>query len=179
MLARRGHRRTAGRLPTKLCTLHGHWCWQQFCKPLPRFGAIWPAESDSVSIFATPMATQRTSCLTRSKTRGVLMRSAAYQCLGTILLFGALWLQPASCQEIRRDGNWWRTTNLDMKKSYMVGFFDGLVLGRNFSYWNLNGKDGKLDNLETSRVMHSFDESYKLIRGSNQWTVRRRASSLW
>jgi hypothetical protein len=45
----------------------------------------------------------------------------------------------------------------------MVGFFDGLVLGRNFSYWNLNGKDGKLDNLETSRVMHSFDESYKLI----------------
>ncbi len=91
------------------------------------------------------------------------MRSAAYRSLGTILLFGALWHQPASCQEIRRDGNWWRTTNLDVRKSYMVGFFDGLVLGRNFSYWNLNGKDGKLDNLETSRVMHSFDESYKLI----------------
>src|SRR5206468_3502197 len=37
----------------------------------------------------------------------------------------------------RRDGNWWRSQDLSARYSYMVGFFDGMNLGHNFSYWKI------------------------------------------
>ncbi len=49
----------------------------------------------------------------------------------------------------------------------MVGFFDGLVLGERFSYWNLlTGKDGTEENTQTAKVMASFEKYYKLMKGS-------------
>jgi hypothetical protein len=67
---------------------------------------------------------------------------------------------------MRRDGNWWRTFSDDGKANYMVGFFDGLVLGGHFSQWNLKNKDGKLDTAEALRVMDSFKVFYTLMRST-------------
>jgi len=36
-----------------------------------------------------------------------------------------------------RDGNWWRDLTPSAKANYATGFFDGVNLGHNFSYWNL------------------------------------------
>jgi hypothetical protein len=42
----------------------------------------------------------------------------------------------------RRDGNWWRELDRPQKVNYMVGFFAGMRLGHNFSYWPLD-RDSK------------------------------------
>src|SRR5579862_3471184 len=94
------------------------------------------------------------------------MRPAACLRFAIIFVFIALNAQPASSQEIRRDGNWWRTMNLNQKTSYAVGFFDGLSLGRNFSYWSLKGKDGKPDAAEADRVTVAYNESYNLLKNT-------------
>jgi hypothetical protein len=36
-----------------------------------------------------------------------------------------------------RDGNWWISQEQLAKYSYMVGFFDGMELGENFSIWGM------------------------------------------
>lgn len=41
----------------------------------------------------------------------------------------------------RRDGNWWRDLTRVEKTTYMTGFFDGMNLGNNFSYWGMLEKD--------------------------------------
>lgn len=44
-------------------------------------------------------------------------------------------------QENRRDGNWWREQSQSDKLTYIVGFFDGMDLGRQFSFWkNMDDK---------------------------------------
>src|SRR5689334_17484506 len=43
----------------------------------------------------------------------------------------------------RRDGNWWRDQSQATKASYMIGFFDGMDLGKYFSYWGLPPQSGK------------------------------------
>ena len=35
----------------------------------------------------------------------------------------------------RRDGNWWVDLPESEKLNHMVGFFDGMDLGYDFSYW--------------------------------------------
>lgn len=40
-------------------------------------------------------------------------------------------------QNDRRDGNWWKDLTRSGKLDYMVGFFDGMDLGRDFSYWGM------------------------------------------
>jgi hypothetical protein len=37
----------------------------------------------------------------------------------------------------RRDGNWWIDLTPAYKASYITGFFDGMQLGNEFSYWDL------------------------------------------
>ena len=45
-------------------------------------------------------------------------------------------------QDSRRDGNWWREQPQSDKFTYMVGFFDGMDLGRQFTLWkNIDDKD--------------------------------------
>jgi hypothetical protein len=86
--------------------------------------------------------------------------------LAVLFLIVAVSARPASAQNIRRDGNWWRVISLDQKHSYMVGFFDGLALGHNFSYGNLKDKDSKPDIAEQGRVMEAYDESYNLLKNT-------------
>jgi hypothetical protein len=52
------------------------------------------------------------------------------------------------------------------KNFYMVGVFDGLALGRNFSYWNLKDKDGKPDIVTQGTVMDAYDGSYNLLNNT-------------
>jgi hypothetical protein len=40
----------------------------------------------------------------------------------------------STAEEIQRDGNWWLTQNRLTRCAYLVGFFDGMDLGHNFSY---------------------------------------------
>ena len=45
-------------------------------------------------------------------------------------------------EDVRRDGNWWMTLQGYQKTNYVVGFFDGMQLGHNFSFWQFsNSKD--------------------------------------
>jgi hypothetical protein len=46
-------------------------------------------------------------------------------------------------QAERRDGNWWVGETLDVKLNYAVGFFDGMKLGYNFSYWGMTKESDK------------------------------------
>jgi hypothetical protein len=41
----------------------------------------------------------------------------------------------------RRDGNWWRDLTKVEKITYMTGFFDGMRLGNDFSFWEIIEKD--------------------------------------
>ena len=50
------------------------------------------------------------------------------------LLFATL---PLHAQNTRRDGNWWLEQPRLAKTSYLSGFFDGVNLGEQFSYWNV------------------------------------------
>jgi hypothetical protein len=63
----------------------------------------------------------------------------------------------------RRDGNWWRTIDTPSKDAYMVGFFDGILLGERFSYWKFINKDGT-ENSQTAKVIDSFKTYYKLLQ---------------
>ena len=40
----------------------------------------------------------------------------------------------------RRDGNWWREMGSGEQFVYITGFFDGMDLGNNFSYWGIMDK---------------------------------------
>ena len=61
----------------------------------------------------------------------------------------------------------------------MVGFFDGLILGEQFSWWHLLGKDGRLDNSEADRVKDSFDNYYKLLKGTTNDQFRDGLDTLY
>jgi hypothetical protein len=45
----------------------------------------------------------------------------------------------------RRDGNWWRELTTPQRESYLTGFFDGMDLGNDFSYWGMMDDSGKTD----------------------------------
>lgn len=65
------------------------------------------------------------------------------------MLIAVLLLVPAfsTAQDTRRDGNWWNQESNEHKVYFMAGFFDGMDLGNNFSYWGMSekGKDGGCD----------------------------------
>lgn len=71
----------------------------------------------------------------------------------------------------RRDGNWWRTVGTASKAAYVLGVFDGLVMGNTFSYWNLQGKDGKGDIVLARKVADSFNASYKMLSNTTNLQV--------
>ena len=41
----------------------------------------------------------------------------------------------------RRDGNEWRSYTENGKSYFVIGFFDGMSLGNNMSYWGIRDKD--------------------------------------
>jgi hypothetical protein len=72
----------------------------------------------------------------------------------TALLIALLFAIPPSlsAQNTRRDGNWWLEQSHFARTSYLVGFFDGINLGNQFSYWK-----GKDDITCLAKVKDSFD----------------------
>lgn len=77
-------------------------------------------------------------------------RSFAIPCL--LLLASAL----SSAQDTRRDGNWWNQQPLVARAIYLIGFGDGLELGKNFSVWDL--VDSKNTSCAT-KAMQSFEQN--------------------
>jgi hypothetical protein len=70
-------------------------------------------------------------------------------------------LVPLKADGVPRDGNWWRDQSQLMKVSYMLGFFDGMDLGKDFSYWGMLPGNGKLPPASANpitQVFHSYDE---------------------
>lgn len=61
-----------------------------------------------------------------------------------------------NAQDDRRDGNWWIGLDKAQKVNYMVGFFDGMRLGRDFSYWGILDKDK--DDPAVGKVAGSFND---------------------
>ena len=49
-----------------------------------------------------------------------------------------------------RNGNWWIERTQPEKAMYITGFFDGMELGRNFSYWDLVGQKGMVKKVTDS-----------------------------
>jgi hypothetical protein len=56
----------------------------------------------------------------------------------------------------RRDGNWWTNTPETVKYFYVVGFFDGMVLGHRFSYWE-DMKEGQKQSVCAGSAAHSYE----------------------
>jgi hypothetical protein len=44
---------------------------------------------------------------------------------------------PVSAENNRRDGNFWLSLDAPAKLAYLVGFYDGMLLGKDFSYLGL------------------------------------------
>jgi len=54
----------------------------------------------------------------------------------TTLLFVSINISFWVCaDEIRSDGNWWRTLDYTSQACLIIGFFDGMNLGHQFSVW--------------------------------------------
>ena len=64
--------------------------------------------------------------------------SLAFAVTFSILLCAAV---ARNASDDRRDGNWWRELTKGEKADYMTGFFDGMELGHNFSFWGILDKD--------------------------------------
>jgi hypothetical protein len=62
-----------------------------------------------------------------------------YRVIWTVLALGLVTpltsMQTRGADENRRDGNWWRQQPQMVKVVYIVGFFDGMELGSDFSFW--------------------------------------------
>lgn len=52
-----------------------------------------------------------------------------------------VWTTALQADENRRDGNWWQSQTRIGKLNYITGFFDGMDLGHNFSYWKSAAKE--------------------------------------
>lgn len=60
----------------------------------------------------------------------------------------------ALAQNSRRDGNWWNEQTKAEKLNYMIGFFDGMDLGRSFSFWGITNSEP--DKACISKVIESY-----------------------
>jgi hypothetical protein len=67
-------------------------------------------------------------------------------------------------QNNRRDGNWWKDVSPSGKLDYMVGFFDGMRLGHNFSLWGtLKDSGGKATPCLSGTVKSYQDHEAKYL----------------
>ena len=64
----------------------------------------------------------------------IMKRHIAKQVLFLVCVLFALPVLSAA-EENRRDGNWWLEQDRLTRSLYVIGFFDGMDLGHNFSYW--------------------------------------------
>ena len=60
-----------------------------------------------------------------------------------------------------RDGNWWRTLTIEQREIFITGFYDGMQLGHNFSYWNFISKKSKETCIaDTTNSFKTFMDKY-------------------
>ena len=59
---------------------------------------------------------------------------------------------PAVAEDVRRDGNWWRTHDRVGKLSYVAGLLDGMGLGNHLSFWGLPEKGSPVNPALTATV---------------------------
>jgi hypothetical protein len=81
--------------------------------------------------------------------------------IGFIILICA----PVSRNDVntRRDGNWWRDLTKVERLTYVTGFFDGMNLGNEFSYWGIVDKD-KQDSAAGKAVASYGDYGDKYLK---------------
>jgi hypothetical protein len=60
------------------------------------------------------------------------LRCCVFSCLAIFAI-----VSPSSAENNRRDGNWWVGEGKVAHIDYIIGFFDGVDLGGQFSYWDL------------------------------------------
>jgi len=65
----------------------------------------------------------------------------------------------STVQSTRRDGNWWINQTKGFKNTYVAGFFDGMKLGYNFSYWGFY--DEKNSEVCRGKIAKSFSDYNK------------------
>ena len=81
------------------------------------------------------------------------MKRRSFVCALFFLGFSvAAWSQV----DASRDGNWWNTLSAESKDIYVVGVFDGMVVGRNFAMWGTLEKYGTADPA-IGKVMASYN----------------------
>ncbi len=89
------------------------------------------------------------------------LRKRTISAMKRLVLIFALLVSVSVClhsSEARRDGNWWKSQTRALKLDYMVGFFDGMRLGYNFSYWEFAQDDAAHGNADcVSKVGKSYN----------------------
>lgn len=74
----------------------------------------------------------------------------------------------SNVQRERRDGNWWQHRSSSEKLEYLVGFFDGMRLGRNFA---AGGADTK-KNCDIACFVNYSDNSERYLRNVTAGQMR-------
>ena len=76
-----------------------------------------------------------------------------------IIVVSVIMCACACAEDHGRDGNFWRELGDSEKTMYLAGFFDGMILGKHFSYWGSARKDGTLPPTGWEAA-HSFDKFF-------------------
>src|SRR5438132_12618479 len=64
-------------------------------------------------------------------------------------------------EDERRDGNWWTQRAGPAKLTYVTGFFDGMNLGHDFSYWRFVSKKASASCLaQTDDSFNTYSTKY-------------------
>jgi hypothetical protein len=75
------------------------------------------------------------------------------------LMVGLAMLSPVARDDTsRRDGNWWVMRSDSSKANYMIGFYDGIKLGGEFSYWNFTKDDAEFKKI--SDAYQEYEDKY-------------------
>lgn len=79
-----------------------------------------------------------------------------------ILIAAILFLPAVSyhAADSRRDGNWWTNLDKSSKSIYVTGFFDGMELGHNFSYWGNMQESERSSASSAVKSYHEYSKKY-------------------
>ena len=109
------------------------------------------------------------------KTReGLVMKMTARFVCVLVLLFSVVAVASAD-NEI--DGNWWRTHSSETHIAFVIGFFQGMTLGRTFSVWRmLEQTDKEALNNATQSYDYAWD---KFVQGTTVGQVTEGLESFY
>ncbi|MFN7984143.1 MAG: hypothetical protein U0Q11_20035 [Vicinamibacterales bacterium] len=74
----------------------------------------------------------------------------------TCLMF--LLSRTSSAQQDRHDGNWWNTLSPSSQVEYVIGFCDGIELGKSWAQPTLTGPSGSAENREKLREFDAIEQ---------------------